>query len=119
MVQGGTYSLKNGLQVEGERTRSRTAEAGATAGHEFQLDDGTLIKPYLRMAVVHEFADNNKVLINNQAFNNDLSGSRTKYGAGVAVKFTQDLQMHADVETSTSDKIKQKAAVNVGLRYAF
>ncbi|WP_017528504.1 autotransporter outer membrane beta-barrel domain-containing protein [Pseudomonas fluorescens] len=119
VVQGGTYSLKNGLQVEGERTRSRTAEAGATVGHEFQLDDGTLIKPYLRMAVVHEFADNNKVLINNQAFNNDLSGSRTKYGAGVAVKFTQDLQMHADVETSTSDKIKQKAAVNVGLRYAF
>ncbi|MCK6190799.1 MULTISPECIES: autotransporter outer membrane beta-barrel domain-containing protein [unclassified Pseudomonas] len=119
VVQGGTYSLKNGLQVDGERTRSRTAEAGATIGHEFQLDDGTLIKPYLRAAMVHEFADNNKVLINNQAFNNDLSGSRSKYGAGVAVKFTEDLQMHADVETSTSDKIKQKAAVNVGLRYAF
>lgn len=119
VVQGGTYSLKNGLQVDGERTRSRTAEAGATIGHEFQLDDGTLIKPYLRAAMVHEFADNNKVMVNNQTFNNDLSGSRAKYGAGVAVSFTQDLQAHVDVETSTSDKIKQKAAVNVGLRYAF
>ena len=119
MVQGGTYSLKNGLQVDGERTRSRTAEAGATVGHEFQLDDGTLIKPYLRAAMVHEFANNNKVTVNNQTFNNDLSGSRTKYGAGVAVSFTQDLQAHVDLETSTSDKIKQKAAVNVGLRYAF
>ena len=119
VVQGGTYSLKNGLQVDGERTRSRTAEAGATLGHEFQLDDGTLIKPYLRAAMVHEFANNNKVTVNNQTFNNDLSGSRTKYGAGVAVSFTQDLQAHVDVETSTSDKIKQKAAVNVGLRYAF
>jgi outer membrane autotransporter protein len=119
VVQGGTYSLKNGLQVDGERTRSRTAEAGATVGHEFQLDDGTLIKPYLRAAMVHEFANNNKVTVNNQTFNNDLSGSRTKYGAGVAVSFTQDLQAHVDVETSTSDKIKQKAAVNVGLRYAF
>ncbi|WP_438869259.1 autotransporter outer membrane beta-barrel domain-containing protein [Pseudomonas sp. L1(2025)] len=119
VVQGGTYSLKNGLQVEGERTRSRTAEAGATVGHEFQLDDGTLIKPYLRAAVVHEFANNNKVTVNNQTFNNDLSGSRAKYGAGVAVSFTQDLQAHVDLETSTSDKIKQKASVNVGLRYAF
>ena len=119
VVQGGTYSLKNGLQVDGERTRSRTAEAGATVGHEFQLDDGTLIKPYLRAAMVHEFANNNKVTVNNQTFNNDLSGSRTKYGAGVAVSFTQDLQAHVDLETSTSDKIKQKAAVNVGLRYAF
>lgn len=119
VVQGGTYSLKNGLQVDGERTRSRTAEAGATIGHEFQLDDGTLIKPYLRAAMVHEFADNNKVMVNNQTFNNDLSGSRAKYGAGVAVSFTQDLQAHVDLETSTSDKIKQKAAVNVGLRYAF
>ncbi|MGB7645089.1 MAG: autotransporter outer membrane beta-barrel domain-containing protein, partial [Pseudomonas fluorescens] len=82
VVQGGTYSLKNGLQVDGERTRSRTAEAGATVGHEFQLDDGTLIKPYLRAAMVHEFANNNKVTVNNQTFNNDLSGSRTKYGAG-------------------------------------
>ncbi|WLH76194.1 autotransporter outer membrane beta-barrel domain-containing protein [Pseudomonas fluorescens] len=119
VVQGGTYSLKNGLQVDGERTRSRTAEAGATVGHEFQLDDGTLIKPYLRAAMVHEFANNNKVTVNNQTFNNDLSGSRTKYGAGVAVSFTQDLQAHVDLETSTSDKIKQKAAVNVGVRYAF
>ncbi|KQM52364.1 hypothetical protein ASE80_25895 [Pseudomonas sp. Leaf15] len=119
VVQGGTYSLKNGLQVDGERTYSRTAEAGAKLGHEFQSVDGTLIKPYLSAAMVHEFANNNKVTVNNQTFNNDLSGSRTKYGAGVAVSFTQDLQAHIDVETSTSAKIKQKAAVNVGLRYAF
>ncbi|OPA84980.1 autotransporter outer membrane beta-barrel domain-containing protein [Pseudomonas fluorescens] len=119
VVQGGNYSLKNGLQVEGERTRSRVAEAGASVGRDIQLDSGTIVQPYLRAAMVHEFANDNKVSVNNQTFNNDLSGSRTKFGAGVAVKFTQNLQMHADLETSASDKIDQKFGANVGVRYAF
>ena len=119
MVQGGTYSMKNGLQVEGERTRSRTAEAGASVGRDIQLDSGAIIQPYLRAAMVHEFANNNKVSVNNQTFNNDLSGSRAKFGAGVAVKLSQNLQMHADLETSSSNKIDQVLGANVGVRYSF
>lgn len=119
VVQGGTYSMKNGLQVEGERTRSRTAEAGASVGRDIQLDSGAIIQPYLRAAMVHEFANNNKVSVNNQTFNNDLSGSRAKFGAGVAVKLSQNLQMHADLETSSSNKIDQVLGANVGVRYSF
>ncbi|WP_421556108.1 autotransporter outer membrane beta-barrel domain-containing protein [Pseudomonas kitaguniensis] len=119
VVQGGTYSLKNGLQVEGERTRSRVGEAGATVGRDIQLDSGAIVQPYLRAALVHEFANNNKVSVNNQTFNNDLSGSRAKFGAGLAVKLSQNLQMHADLETSTSDKIDQVLGANVGVRYSF
>ncbi|UXV22221.1 autotransporter outer membrane beta-barrel domain-containing protein [Pseudomonas fluorescens] len=119
VVQGGNYSLKNGLKVDGERTRSRIAEAGATVGRDIQLDSGTIIQPYLRAAMVHEFANNNKVAVNNQTFNNDLSGSRAKFGAGVAVKLSQNLQMHADLETSSSNKIDQVLGANVGVRYSF
>ncbi|WP_426132808.1 autotransporter outer membrane beta-barrel domain-containing protein [Pseudomonas sp. PWP3-1b2] len=119
VVQGGNYSLKNGLQVEGERTRSRVGEAGATVGKDIQLDSGTIVQPYLRAAMVHEFANNNKVQVNNQTFSNDLSGSRSKFGAGVAVKFSQNLQLHADLETSASNKIDQTFGANVGVRYAF
>lgn len=119
VVQGGNYSMKNGLQVDGERTRSRTVEAGATVGRDIQLDSGTILQPYLRAAVVHEFANDNDVMINNQVFKNDLSGTRKKFGAGVAVKLSQNLQLHADLETSASDKIDQKFGANVGLRYTF
>lgn len=119
VVQGGNYSLKNGLKVDGERTRSRIAEAGATVGRDIQLDSGTIIQPYLRAAMVHEFANNNKVAVNNQTFNNDLSGSRAKFGAGLAVKLSQNLQMHADLETSSSNKIDQVLGANVGVRYSF
>lgn len=119
VVQGGNYSLKNGLQVEGERTRSRVGEAGATVGRDIQLDSGTIVQPYLRAALVHEFANDNKVSVNNQTFNNDLSGSRTKFGAGVAVKLSQNLQMHADLETSASNKIDQVFGANLGVRYSF
>lgn len=119
VVQGGTYSLKNGLQVDGERTRSRIAEAGATLGRDIQLDSGAIIQPYVRAAMVHEFANNNKVSVNNQTFNNDLSGSRAKFGAGLAVKLSQNLQMHADLETSSSNKFEQVLGANVGVRYSF
>ncbi|NVZ71274.1 autotransporter outer membrane beta-barrel domain-containing protein [Pseudomonas costantinii] len=119
VVQGGNYNLKNGLKVDGERTRSRMAEVGATIGHDFQLDDGTIVQPYLKAAMVHEFANNNKVAVNGQTFNNDLSGSRSKLGAGVAVKFSPNLQMHVDLETSNSNKIDQVFGANVGVRYAF
>lgn len=119
VVQGGTYSLKNGLQVDGERTRSRIAEAGATLGRDIQLDSGATIQPYVRAAMVHEFANNNKVSVNNQTFNNDLSGSRAKFGAGLAVKLSQNLQMHADLETSSSNKFEQVLGANVGVRYSF
>lgn len=119
VVQGGNYDMKNGLRVDGERTRSRTVEAGTTVGRDIQLDSGTILQPYLRAAVVHEFANDNKVAINNQVFQNDLSGTRTKFGAGVAVKLSQNLQLHADIETSASDKIDQKFGANVGVRYTF
>lgn len=119
VVQGGTYSLKNGLQVDGERTRSRIAEAGATVGRDIQLDSGPILQSYVRAAMVHEFANNNKVSVNNQTFNNDLSGSRAKFGAGLAVKLSQNLQMHADLETSSSNTFEQVLGANVGVRYSF
>lgn len=119
VIEGADYHLNNGLKAQGERTRSIMAKAGATVGRDIQLDSGSVLQPYLRAAMVHEFANNNKVEVNNNVFNNDLSGSRAEFGAGVAVKLSKNLQLHADLEHSSGGKVEQPWGANVGVRYTW
>ncbi|WP_245150850.1 autotransporter outer membrane beta-barrel domain-containing protein [Pseudomonas fluorescens] len=119
VIQGKDYNLDNGLQAKGDQTRSFLGKVGATTGRNFELKSGTVVQPYLRAAVAHEFARNNEVKVNNNVFNNDLSGSRAEFGAGVAVKLSQDLQVHADFDYANGESIEQPFGANVGLRYSW
>ncbi|GEM_PF-147229 len=119
VIQGKDYHLNNDMQAEGDRTRSLLGKVGATAGRNFTLSDGKVVQPYVRAAGVHEFAKNNKVQVNNNTFNNDLSGSRAELGAGVAVAFSDNLQLHADFDYSNGQHIEQPFGANVGLRYSW
>ncbi|WP_433771039.1 autotransporter outer membrane beta-barrel domain-containing protein [Pseudomonas putida] len=116
IIQGKDYDLDNGLSAEGSRTRSLLAKAGATAGRDFKWDD-KVVQPYVRAAYVHEFVDKNEVKVNDNTFNNDLSGSRGELGAGVAMTVTDKISIHADFEYSNGDKIEQPWGANVGVRY--
>jgi outer membrane autotransporter protein len=116
IIQGKSYDLDNGLSADGDRPRSLLAKAGATAGRNFHWDD-KVVQPYLRAALVHEFANNNEVKVNNNRFNNDLSGSRGELGAGVAVSMSDKVSIHADFDYSNGDKIEQPWGANVGVRY--
>lgn len=119
IIQGKSYELDNGLTAEGDRTRSLLAELGATAGRNFDLGEGKVVQPYVRAAYVHEFAKNNEVKVNNNVFNNDLSGSRGKLGAGIAMTLTDKVSLYADVDYSNGDKIEQPYGFNVGARYSW
>lgn len=119
MVKGKNFELDNGLQAKGENTHSLLGKLGVTVGRDFIMDDGSVVQPYLRTAVAHEFAKDNKVSVNGHAFNNDLSGSRAEFGAGVAVSLSQHLQLHADFEHSKGKHVDQPWGVNVGVRYSW
>ncbi|KPG95400.1 hypothetical protein AEQ67_19405 [Pseudomonas sp. RIT-PI-q] len=116
IIQGKDYDLDNGLSAEGSRTHSLLVKAGATAGRNFKWDDKT-VQPYLRAAYAHEFANNNKVKVNDNSFNNDLSGYRGELGAGVAMTLTDKVSVHADFDYSNGNKIKQPWGANFGVRY--
>jgi len=118
-VGGKDYRLDNGMQAKGQNTHSLQGKAGVTVGLDIVLDDGSLVQPYLRTALVHEFAKNNQVSINNHKFDNDLSGSRVDFGAGVAVSLSQHLQLHADFEHAKGERVDQPWGANVGVRYSF
>ncbi|MDC6382108.1 autotransporter outer membrane beta-barrel domain-containing protein [Pseudomonas graminis] len=119
VIQGKNYQLNNDMRAEGDRTRSLLGKVGMTAGRNFEMSDGKVLQPYVRVAGVHEFAKNNEVQVNNNVFNNDLSGSRGELGAGVAVAFSDSLQVHADFDYSNGENIEQPFGANVGLRYSW
>lgn len=119
ITQGQSYTLDNGLDAKGDRSSTVIGELGTTVGRNIQLESGGVLQPYLKAAVAHEFDQSNKVFVNDNSFNNDLSGSRLKLGAGVAMSVSQNLKLHADLEHSTGKNIKQPYGVNLGLRYDF
>ena len=80
------------------------------------MGNGKFIQPYVRVAYAHEFA-NNKVRVNNNVFNNDLSGSRGELGTGIAVSLADRLQVHVDLDYSNGNNIEQPWGANVGVRY--
>lgn len=116
-VQGESYSLDNGMQASSNKADSFLGKVGTTVGRNVALDKGGYVQPYVKVAMAHEFAKSNRVKVNDNTFNNDLSGSRGELGAGVAAQLTDVLQLHADVDYSNGRNIEQPWGVNVGLRY--
>lgn len=118
-IQGQHYTLDNDMDADGDRMRSLLGKAGATVGRNFGFADGAVAQPYVRVAIAHEFASNNEVKVNNNVFNNDLSGSRAEFGAGVAVAMSERWQMHVDLDYAKGEHIEQPYGVNLGWRYSF
>ncbi|WP_256592152.1 autotransporter outer membrane beta-barrel domain-containing protein [Pseudomonas sp. CC120222-01a] len=118
-IQGKDYHLDNGLQAQGDDTRSLLGKVGATVGRTFDLGQGRFAQPYLRLAYAHEFVNGNDVKVNDNRFDNDLSGSRGELGAGLAVSLNERLQLHADFDYSNGDHIEQPWGANVGVRYSW
>ncbi|ROO02001.1 autotransporter outer membrane beta-barrel domain-containing protein [Pseudomonas moraviensis] len=118
-IQGKHYTLDNDMDADGDRMRSLLGKAGATVGRNFGFADGAVAQPYVRAAIAHEFASNNEVKVNNNVFNNDLSGSRAEFGAGVAVAMSERWQMHFDLDYAKGKHIEQPYGVNLGWRYSF
>lgn len=119
VIQGKNYELDNDMRAEGDRTRSLLGKVGTTVGRNFDLGQGKFVQPYVRVAVAHEFAKNNEVQVNNNVFNNDLSGSRGELGTGIAVSLSENIQLHADFEYSNGENIEQPWGANVGARYSW
>ncbi|MCD5993625.1 autotransporter outer membrane beta-barrel domain-containing protein [Pseudomonas sp. CDFA 602] len=108
-----------GLAAAGDRTRSLLGKVGTTLGVNLHMGNGRIVQPYVRAAYAHEFADNNQVRVNQNLFNNDLSGSRGEFGAGVAIQLADRLQAHPDLDYGKGDKIEQPWGANVGVRYSW
>jgi outer membrane autotransporter protein len=118
-IGGDSYTLSNGLKAKDDRTQSLLGKVGTTAGRDFTLKDGSVLQPYVRVALAHEFAHDNEVKVNETRFDNSLSGSRLELGAGVAVSLSKRVQLHADFDYMKGEHVEQPWGANVGLKLAF
>jgi outer membrane autotransporter protein len=118
-VEGEDYRLDNGLEADSNRADSFLGRIGTHIGRTFPLAKGGFVQPYAKVAVTQEFAKNNKVDVNNNTFNNDLSGTRGEVGVGVVAQLTNAIQLHVDIDHSNGDNIEQPWGVNAGLRYSW
>lgn len=83
------------------------------------LSNGSILQPHIRAAVVHEFVKNNEVRVNDNKFNNDLSGSQLEIGAGGSWTLNDRWQLHAELDTSKGDNVTKDFGVNMGAHYSF
>ncbi|MFJ4154827.1 autotransporter outer membrane beta-barrel domain-containing protein [Pseudomonas sp. NPDC089752] len=118
-VDGASYELDNGMRASASTADSLLGKVGSHVGRTFPLRDGGFVQPYVKVAAAHEFARNNQVKVNNNKFDNDLSGSRIELGAGVAAQVTDRVQVQAGFDFMKGKNIEQPWGVNLGVRYNF
>ena len=118
-IQGKDFTLDNGLRADADTTHSLLGKAGATLGRSMTMANGSIVQPHIRAAVVHEFAQSNEVRVNDNKFNNDLSGTRFEVGAGASWTLNDRWQLHAELDTSKGDGVTKDFGLNMGAHYKF
>ncbi|WP_140917864.1 autotransporter outer membrane beta-barrel domain-containing protein [Limnobaculum xujianqingii] len=115
-----SYKLDSDMKVKADSAQSLKVEAGTTFGKSFVLADGTIIKPYGRLAVSHEFKKNNDVIINDtERFTNDMSGTVGKYGVGFTAQFNDQWSTYAEINYANGSHIEMPYSGHLGVRYSF
>lgn len=118
-VQGKDFSLDNGLKADADTTRSMLGKVGVNMGRGMTLDNGSVLQPHIRTAVVQEFAKHNEVRVNDNKFNNDLSGTRFEVAAGASWTLNDRWQVHGEFDTSKGDNLTKDYGFNFGAHYKF
>lgn len=116
VIQGGNYRLDNDMQADSDRTHSLRTKLGVSAGRSVNLA-GMRVRPYGRVAMVHEFASNDNVRVNGNTINTDLSGSGVELGTGVTVSVSDKMRFDAGVDYAKGKNIEQPVAVTLGMSY--
>lgn len=118
-VQGERYSLDNGMQARSNHADSLLGKVGTQLGQARSLASGGSWDYYGKVAIAHEFANDNEVKVNGNRFSNDMSGSRVELGLGTALQVNDRLQLHADFDYAKGHDIEQPWGLNFGARYSF
>ncbi|WP_448885080.1 autotransporter outer membrane beta-barrel domain-containing protein [Citrobacter telavivensis] len=114
------YTLSNGMRAEVGNTRIARAEAGLKTDYHVTLNNGVEIQPWVKAAVRREYADDNKVNVNDDGhFVNDLSGTRGVYQAGIRAKFTEDLSGHLSASYGNGANVESPWRAAAGISWSF
>lgn len=113
------YELSNGMRADIHSADSFQGEAGTLVSTSFDVSSAVL-KPYVRLAVVHEFTKENDVTINRaNTFSNDFSGSTGKYGLGLDAQITPQAAFYTEINYLNGNKSETPVSADLGFRVRF
>ncbi|HDF2328802.1 TPA: autotransporter outer membrane beta-barrel domain-containing protein [Morganella morganii] len=113
------YELSNGMRADIHSADSFQGEAGTLISTSFEVSSAVL-KPYARLAVVHEFTKENDVTINRaNTFSNDFSGSTGKYGLGLDPQITPQAAFYTEINYLKGNKSETPVSADLGFRVRF
>lgn len=116
---GEDVKLDNGMETNIDTTNSFQSEAGVIAGVDVSVA-GNTVKPYISLAVSHEWVDNNQVTINDTwNFDNDSSGTIGKYGAGLSAQISKNAGVWLEGKYQNGEHIESPITANAGFRITF
>ena len=113
------YELNNGMRANVHSADSLQGEAGTLINTSFDVNSAVL-KPYARLAIVHEFTKENDVTINRtNTISNDFSGSTGKYGLGLDAQITPQATFYTEINYLNGNKTETPLRADVGFRVRF
>lgn len=113
------YELSNGMRADIHSADSFQGEAGTLITTSFEVSSAVL-KPYARLAVVHEFTKENDVTINRaNTFSNNFSGSTGKYGLGLDAQITPQAAFYTEINYLNGNKSETPVSADLGFRVRF
>ncbi|WP_246107180.1 autotransporter outer membrane beta-barrel domain-containing protein [Yersinia kristensenii] len=113
------YKLSNGMEAQNQGSRTTTGTLGMNTGYRFVLNSGAEIRPYAIFSVDRDLMASNKVMINNEMFDNSLKGTRANAGVGINVNLTSNLSIGSEVKVSKGKNITTPMTINMGVAYTF
>ncbi|WP_033455572.1 autotransporter TcfA, partial [Bordetella bronchiseptica] len=83
-AQGADYTASNGLRIKDDGTNSMLGRLGLHVGRQFDLGDGRVVQPYMKLSWVQEFDGKGTVRTNDIRHKVRLDGGRAELAVGVA-----------------------------------
>lgn len=120
-LDGKDITLNNGMEARIDDHDSLRSEFGVSVGKSFSVDNQHLITPYVKVAWIHEYIDNNKTVVNGvNRFTTDLSGDAGKVGLGVSTNlYNNRMSIFGEVNYTNGNRGESPVRLNLGMRYNF
>lgn len=120
---GFSYEIMPALTVQpyGKLQYARIGSADYELSNGMRADiHSAVLKPYVRLAVVHEFTKENDVTINRtNTFSNDFSGSAGKYVLGLDAQITPQAAFYTEINYLNGNKRETPVSADLGFRVRF
>ncbi len=118
-AQGADYTASNGLRIKDDGTNSMLGRLGLHVGRQFDLGDGRVVQPYMKLSWVQEFDGKGTVRTNDIRHKVRLDGGRTELAVGVASQLGKHGSLFGSYEYAKGSRQTMPWTFHVGYRYAW